>query len=188
MPNRICIDPGHGGIKSGAVYGGLQEKDINLAVALELEKLLNVLGYDVIMTRISDVDVSLQERCDIANASPRADLFVSLHCNADPDADEPGMPEAKGEEIWYFKGSFMGRKYATKMAYWIDDIFPDEPFRGVKETDQLYVLKNTNMPAVLIEMGFIDKTSSIKPFSDCNSLKRIAKAIADGIGDAVYEN
>jgi len=64
---------------------------------------------------------------------------------ADMDEDLPGMSEAHGEEIWYCKGSTRGKLYAGIMAESIDQIFPDEPFRGIKETPHLYVLKHTHL-------------------------------------------
>jgi N-acetylmuramoyl-L-alanine amidase len=185
MGNKtVCLDAGHGGSKPGAVYSGLKEKNINLDVALGTGRILAIRGYNVAYTRTEDIDVSLQDRCKIANAA-HADAFISIHCNADPDEDEPGMPEAKGEEILYCKGSQKGLYLASQIAYWIDQIFPDEPFRGVKERDDLYVLKHTNMTAVLIEIGFIDKSSSTESFSDPATIKSICNLIANGIKEAV---
>lgn len=181
---KICLDPGHGGAKPGAVYGGLEEKNINLDVALGVGRILYSSGYRVIYTRSEDIDVSLEERCKIANTS-LSDAFISIHCNADPDEDLPGMPEAKGEEIWYSKGSQKGLYLATQISYWIDQIFPDEPFRGVKETVSFYVLKHTTMPAILIEIGFIDKSSSTESFSDPKTIDSICVVIANGIREAI---
>jgi N-acetylmuramoyl-L-alanine amidase len=111
----------------------------------------------------------------------KVDCFVSVHCNADPDLDLPGMPEAKGEEIWFYKGSRKGKRLAECLAKWVDQIFPEEPFRGIKETDLFFVLKNTKAPAVLIEIGFIDKSSSLETFSSQESLRKIGGFIAKGI-------
>lgn len=79
----IVIDPGHGGKDPGAVDNGVREKDVNLAVGLELMKVLNARGYNAVMTRATDVYLKLQERTDIAN-NVNADLFVSVHVNALP--------------------------------------------------------------------------------------------------------
>lgn len=147
-------------------------------------RILSISGYKVIYTRADDIDVSLEERCKIANTN-LADVFVSIHCNADPDEDQPEMPEARGEEIWYNKGSQKSLYIATQISYWVDQIFPDEPFRGVKETESLYVLKHTTMPAVLIEIGFIDKSSSTESFSDPATINSICNLIANGIKEAV---
>lgn len=176
---KVCIDPGHGGRDSGALFQQIKEKDVNLAVALHVIDHLDR-EIDYVLTRDDDIFLSLQERCDVANLY-EADIFVSIHCNADPDFDEVGMPEARGEEIWYYKNSSEGLRLAKCLIEGVDKIFPNEPFRGIKATDVFYVLKHTNMPAVLIEMGFIDKSSSAETFSNERTLHRIGKLIADGI-------
>jgi N-acetylmuramoyl-L-alanine amidase len=179
---RIVIDPGHGGTSPGAVYHGLQEKNVVLQISLLASDALRLRGYEVVLTRDDDSDVSLMKRCEIANFV-RADIFVSVHCNADHDKDLPGMPEANGEEIWIYKGSEGGLRLAQYLQANIDHIFPNEPFRGIKESENLYVLKHTHMPAVLLEIGFIDKSSSSEVFSDIHTLLRIATLITEGIDE-----
>lgn len=182
MQKRVCINPGHGGIASGAVYGDLKEKDIVLTVAKYVVEGLNAIAPEIWvgLTRIIDQTMSLQAICDSAN-NMNVDCFVSIHCNADPDTDEPRMPEAKGEEIWIHKGSQKGLRLAQCLADEVDRIFSDEPFRGIKETESLYVLKHTNTPACLLEIGFIDKSSSIETFTDELTLRKIGVFIARGI-------
>jgi N-acetylmuramoyl-L-alanine amidase len=181
---RVCIDPGHGGIQPGAVYGDLLEKDVNLKVAEYAVEGLRAVNSDIWigLTRTFDRTTSLQERCDLSNGM-NVDCFISIHCNADPDTDEPGMPEARGEEIWFFKGSREGLKLSQCLSDEVDQIFPDEPFRGIKETEGLYVLKHTNAPACLIEIGFIDKSSSVETFSDELTLRKIGALVARGINE-----
>ena len=189
MNKRVCLDPGHGGIQPGAVYGSMQEKDVNLKVAGYVSEGLSAIDPEIWvgMTRTWDRTVSLKERCDFSN-NMNVDCFVSIHCNADPDTDEPAMPEAKGEEIWFFKGSSEGLKLAKCLSDEVDRIFPDEPFRGLKETEGLYVLKHTNDPAVLIEIGFIDKSSSVESFTDDYTLRKIGAFIARGIHEYLSLN
>jgi len=91
---RIVLDPGHGGNDPGAVGNGLKEKDINLAIGLKMEKSLLDKGFDVKMTRKSDVYLKLSERTEFANKAD-ADMFVSIHVNALP----PGKNSA-GFEIY----------------------------------------------------------------------------------------
>ena len=179
---RIAIDPGHGGASPGAVYHGLQEKNVVLQISLLASDALRLRGYEVVLTRDDDSYVSLTKRCEIANFA-KANIFVSVHVNADPDEDLPGMPEAKGEEIWIYQGSEEGFNLAQYLQANIDRIFPDEPFRGIKESKNLYVLKHTKMPAVLLEIGFIDKSSSSEVFSDIHTLLRIATLITEGIDE-----
>ena len=90
----IVVDPGHGGKDPGTSHNGATEKNINLAIGLELEKALTARGYNVIMTRRTDVYLKLQERTDIANDA-NADLFVSVHVNA-----LPSKPDMTGFEIY----------------------------------------------------------------------------------------
>lgn len=89
-PPVIVIDPGHGGRDAGAVANGYKEKDINLAVALELGNILKSYGYKVIFTREGDEYVPLPKRARIANKNG-ADLFISIHCNASMDKNADGM-------------------------------------------------------------------------------------------------
>jgi N-acetylmuramoyl-L-alanine amidase len=90
----VVLDPGHGGNDPGAVGNGLKEKDINLAIGLKMEKTLKAKGFDVKMTRSTDVYLKLQERTDIA-IKANADMFVSIHVNSLP----PGKNSA-GFEIY----------------------------------------------------------------------------------------
>ncbi len=89
-PPVVVIDPGHGGRDAGAVANGYKEKDINLAVTLELAKILKGYGYKVILTREGDEYVPLSKRARIANRSG-ADMFVSIHCNASMDKGADGL-------------------------------------------------------------------------------------------------
>jgi len=86
----VVIDPGHGGPRPGTIAkGGLQEKDVNLAIALALRGMLKEAGIEAVLTRESDVDVGLEDRTVIANQK-RADLFVSIHSNAHRDRKRGG--------------------------------------------------------------------------------------------------
>lgn len=186
---KVCIDPGHQKSDPGAMYQGLKEKDVVLNICNKVaRKLQEYEDYEVISTRPADIDLGptkvkeLQKRCEIANKF-EADIFVSVHANADLDDDLPGMPEAKGEEIWYYAGSKQSKLLAECLKDEVDSIFPNEPFRGIKPTTSLYVLKFTNMPAVLIEVGFIDKSSSTETFTNPESIDRIADLVSEGIDD-----
>ena len=110
---RICLDAGHGGAKDpGAVFHGVQEKDICLDI-------VNFLNYRlapqhrVHLTRWGDFQVSIVERCAVANAAA-ADIFVSIHGNAEMDPDEPGIREASGAEIWIYPGSVKAKNLRAK--------------------------------------------------------------------------
>ena len=90
----VVVDPGHGGKDSGAMVNGVREKDINLGIGLALEEVLRSRGFEVQMTRRTDVYLKLQERTDIANQA-NADVFVSVHTNA-----LPSLKNTAGFEIY----------------------------------------------------------------------------------------
>jgi N-acetylmuramoyl-L-alanine amidase len=178
----IVIDPGHGGKDPGAVYGGLKEKVIVLFVCLDLSFRLKEMNekYEVHLTRPTDLYISPLHRAEFSNRV-KADLFISIHCNADPDLDLLADPEAKGEEIWISPKLPGSRVVAEAMELWIDMIIPAEPFRGIKESCSLTVLNVCQCPAILIELGFIDKSSSLETFSSIKTLQKISGLLASGI-------
>lgn len=176
MKKVVVLDAGHGGHDPGATYEGIAEKDITLSVALIAGGLLVCDGLDVVFTRISDTYVSLKERVRIAN-EVNAACFVSIHTNADPDPDLPGMPVGRGEEIFVASLGVRGYELAQHIAYFIDNVVPGA-FRGIKPAP-FYVLKHTKMPAALVEIGFIDNPES--RLYECSARIRAAQAIARGI-------
>lgn len=180
---NIFIDPGHGGSDPGATSRGYLEKNLALAISKKLGLVLsNDYNHDVKFTRLDDSFVGLTKRCDMANRYG-ADLFVSIHLNADPDDDSAGTHEAKGAEIWVYPGAKRSRAVAESIAREIRSRFPDEPFRGVKE-DDLAVCRMTEMPAVLIEVGFIDNSTTVRQLASELVQELIARCIAAGIDNA----
>jgi len=126
----VVIDPGHGGRDAGAVGNGYKEKDINLAVALKVARILRSKGYRVILTRTKDEYVSLYARARMANRSG-AHLFVSIHCNASRD------PEASGMETYFLSESRTSEERAvailenSAIKYDIGYVQPDEPVGAI---------------------------------------------------------
>lgn len=181
---RIVLDPGHGGGDPGAVSRGYLEKTIALDIAKKLKWTLESAVTSVLLTRDSDTRVGLTDRCVFAKTRG-ADLFVSVHLNADADDDSPGTREARGQEIWVYPGDARSRKLGEVIAAELKAEFPDEPFRGVKEGD-LAVLRMTQpMPAVLIETGFIDHSETPRQLSDEFVQWDMAKAIATGVANYI---
>jgi N-acetylmuramoyl-L-alanine amidase len=177
---KICLDAGHGGRDPGATFGGLDEKVITLEVAGKMGNI--AAGTQLVQpvySRPANKFVGLRDRVTFANESG-ADVFVSLHCNADADEDNPGGPEASGMEIYHAVGSIKGLKLATAIGAAMREEFPDEPWRGVKARD-LYVVKRTVMPAVLVEMAFIDNSSSNLKLRDPSVQRRLAFSILGGV-------
>lgn len=174
----ICLDAGHGDTDAGAVNGERLEKDDNLRMALSVKEALEQEGFEnltVILTREDDTFLELQQRVDVANEA-NATLFVSLHRNSGG---------GKGVEVWT---SHLAQKTECRLAKNIMDALERaevQKVRGVKHgtagnPDISYtVVGRTEMPACLVELGFIDdETDNALLDSHWDAY---AQAIADGI-------
>lgn len=175
MPYSIMLDAGHGGRDPGAVYNGRQEKDDTLKLTLAIGEILQNNGIDVEYTRTTDVYESPYQKAMEANEAG-VDFFVSIHRNSFPTDNEVSGVES----LVYNK---QGIKY--EMAQNINEQLETVGFvnLGVKERPNLVVLKRTKMPAVLVEVGFINSDVDNNLF-DAN-FSDIAQAIADGILDTL---
>lgn len=173
----ICIDPGHGGKDPGATDGGVCEKDIALNVAKKIHAHLRAVGYSVILTREQDKFVSLGNRAAEANMWG-ADIFVSVHCNSAPNSSANGM------EVYVHTSRGADSKRAAHAIY--DRLLPASGLkgRGVKANNYA-VLRETAMPAVLVELGFISNDSDRVKLVSEEWQERAAEAIAAGIMEAV---
>ncbi len=184
----IVIDPGHGGNDAGAIGPtGVMEKSVTLKVALELRKLLEAEGATVIMTRETDTTVSykgakasdieeLGARCEVANRAG-ADIFISIH------ADSFTRPEARGTTGYYYSGSTTGR--GQRLADCIRRNLVEQlgtPSRGTQPCN-FYVVRHTDMPATLIELGFISNKDEEKLLDSKEGVQKAAQGILDGIED-----
>ena len=171
----ICIDAGHGGKDPGACAGGVREKDIALYTAFKIGTLLA--DYELIYTRFTDVYVSLSKRARVANAA-EADLFVSIHCNSAPNASANGM------EVYHYTHASEASKRAARVIY--DRLLPASGLKGRgAKSENLAVLRETSMPAVLVELAFISNDGDRAKLVSEEWLERAAKAIAEGIKEAV---
>ena len=169
----LCIDAGHGGTDSGCANGQYLEKNFTLQFAQLLKNTLNQLApnLDVILTRNSDVYVSLENRCQIANSN-NATAFVSIHINA-------GSTTATGVETLVYSKTGDTGHLANKVHNAVISSTGLHD-RGVKIRQDLYVLKNTNMPAILVECGFIVADLNFL----VNNYMKIVNGLATGIIDA----
>lgn len=181
--NVIVLDAGHGGNDPGANTGTLKESDINLGVLLELKKLMpNIADTKVYYTRITDVRPTLEQRAALAN-EVEADFFISLHCNA-------FGPTYRGTESLYFPGATSTGLTSLKLARIIQTAFTSntqlEDY-ALKERTNLYVLKYTNMPSIILEMGYITNDYDRSFLSDKNYYDDMAKGIYLGIVEVVKQ-
>jgi N-acetylmuramoyl-L-alanine amidase len=174
----VAIDPGHGGPDPGAVgIGGLRETDVVLDVSLQLARLLQARGVQVLMTRTSEVDVDLPPRVALANRSG-ATVFVSLHANALSMA----RPDVNGVETFYFEGSGQSSRLASALQARMMAISTGSPNRGVKP-GRFFVIRRAVMPAALVEMGFVTGEIDAPRLANANFRRSMALAIAAGILD-----
>lgn len=172
---KIFLNPGHapnGNPDPGAVNSALdlRECDIAKTIADLVEGYLNAAGVQVVGNLQSD---SLSEITDTANASG-ADIFVSIHCNSFAN------PNAQGTEVCVFPGSAAGRELGGCIQRQIVDSLGTVN-RGLKDRGGLYVLKHTDMPAVLVETAFISNGEDAVKLRD--KADDFARAIAKGVTD-----
>jgi N-acetylmuramoyl-L-alanine amidase len=187
----VYLDPGHGGTESGATYSGVLEKTLNLEVSNEVKTYLEALGYTVIMTRTTDQTVSLLSRSIAANASA-AEIFVSIHHNA-----MPTNTTVTGVETYYYE-------YDPNYPSLINAAMHNDPTR-ILESAQLAaaihesvvgstgavdrgirsetfsVLRETDIPAVLLELGYMSSPTELQKLTSDSYQTILAKAITSGI-------
>lgn len=193
--NTICLDPGHGGKDSGGQAGKFLEKRFTLLLARELEKQLSAAGFKVVLTRTRDKYVELDDRPALANQK-RADLFISLHFNVDPQGEASGvevycLTPAKAES-----SNGQGKPTNTEslpgnrrdpqnvlLGYQLQKSLVNNlaaEDRGLHRA-RFAVLRTATMPAVLIEGGFLSNASERAKIGDPKYRARMAKAIVQGI-------
>lgn len=168
---RIVIDAGHGGRDQGASGRKIQEKDLTLKIAKRTGKYIRrrTRGVDVILTRDRDEFVSLNERADFANFC-QADLFISIHANS-----ARGYADGTETFVWNKRHN----PWSLKMAQLIQKEYTERgkrKNRGVKKAN-FAVLRNTTMPAVLTEVGFISNAQEENYLRSRRGRKKIAYCI-----------
>ena len=165
---RIFIDPGHGGSDPGAV-SKIKESQYNLIYALELGNALKQLGFEVNYSRTTDIDVSLASRTVKAN-DWGADYFISVHFNSGGGV---------GIETFAFSAGGKGERLANAVQKGLID-FTGNTNRGVKFAS-FQVLRDTSMPAILIEGGFVDSDSDAQKIQTEDYRRKYIKGATKGI-------
>jgi N-acetylmuramoyl-L-alanine amidase len=179
-PRLIVIDPGHGGSDRGTIHGGVAEADLTLDMAKRLREILLARGWQVRMTRETDVDVyapndsardELQARVDVAN-NAGARLFVSIHANAYINSGPYGTTcyISKPDDVAFAR--------SVERSLVADGTKDD----GIVKS-HLYVTYHTRMPAVLIETAFLSNPSDYALLTSATWRQKVAQEIADGIGE-----
>jgi N-acetylmuramoyl-L-alanine amidase len=191
----VVLDPGHGGQDSGAICGGMLEKDLTIDVARRIDRLLDSEGIATLMTRLGDTFVSLADRAAFANRA-RNCIFVSIHFNED------NKPVATGVETYYAAHQITAGSFLASWLPFLWRPLSDSPNpesqnlagfiqealvartravdRGT-QARQFFVIANVTSPAVLIEGGFLTNKEDISKLATEDYRDQIAAAVADGI-------
>ncbi len=187
------IDAGHGGIDGGTGNkNDILEKDINLQISAKLKKELIVEGFQVVMTR--EEDISLEDFSDIKGSRYRRDLnarktiinnnkplaFVSIHCNSSKKT------KAKGVKIYFYPDSIAGQELAECISQSIDEYFykgymKEENMKSEILSEDFFILRETDYPGVLIEVGFLTNPEENRLLRDDEYQRQMARAIKKGL-------
>ena len=186
VTGTILVDAGHGGRDPGMVgIDGLEEKNLNLAIAKKLRVCLEEKGYHVVMTRDTDEGLyqedtqnrkaqDMQNRCElIARTKPL--LSVSIHQNSYED------PEVKGPQVFYYEHSSQGEKLASCIQEQMNTQLDIESPRSVKSNGSYYLLKKSEGILNIVECGFLTNPQEAEKLQTEEYQEQIAKAITDGI-------
>ena len=176
---QVILDAGHGGIDVGKTgVNGEKEKDINLEISKKIKKFLSDSNVTVKMTREGDERLAdsqredLKARTDIMNGG--ALLAVSIHQNSYHD------PAVSGAQVFYYTDSEEGRTAAGMIQAELNALAPDNE-KEIRANDSYYILKNTRIPTVIVECGFLSSYTEAEKLADDEYQNRIAEAVSEGI-------
>ena len=189
LPPVIVIDAGHGGEDGGASANGLLEKDINLSIALKLRDMLSISGYKVVMTRDSDISVydsssgttrekkvsDLKNRVKIINDS-KNNILVSIHQNKFEQS------QYFGTQMFYSKNDPKSAVLAEELRKSVTGFLQPDNKRELKQADSnIYILDKAQVPAVIVECGFLSNEEEAKKLEDDGYQQKMAFSIYSGI-------
>ncbi len=184
----VVIDAGHGGKDEGARSNDrrYREKDCNLAMVKKLKQMLDQTDIKVIYTRLDDRYITKKRRTVIANRK-KADLFISVHCNAADNIHS----KASGIETLYAKRKgdnklMTNRRLAHVLLESVSDSSLGTARKSIRRED-LFVLRHTDMPAVIVETGYMTRTKDMRYISSKKGQYEIADGIYNGIIKALKE-
>lgn len=185
---RIVIDPGHGGEDGGAVTDdGVLEKDINLAISKDTAELFHLLGFEVVLTRSSDISLSGNESTvrqrKVADMKKRLELYNSSEENTVISIHQNKFTQSKynGTQIFYSPNNEKSQLLAENIRMSVKSFLQPENERECKKSDNgIYLLKNTDNPAVIVECGFISNEQECKKLLEFTYQKQMAFSVAVG--------
>jgi len=191
----VVLDPGHGGKDSGAMCGGVMEKDLTLDIARRVDRLLDSEGVATLMTRVGDSFVSLADRAAFGNRAKQS-IFISIHFNED------NKPVATGVETYYAAHQIdPGSVFASWLPFFsrppssspkpesqsLAGFIQEALVARTRSVDrgtqakQFFVIANVTSPAVLIEAGFITNKDELSKLVSEDYRDQLAAAVADGV-------
>jgi N-acetylmuramoyl-L-alanine amidase len=166
----VVIDPGHGGHDRGGQWGKVYEKHLALDTSVRLENHLKKMGYQTVLTRRSDYFVTLPQRVNIANRYKNA-IFISVHYNY------TWKQHVSGLETFYYT------REGQKLAHYVQSSL----VRHTRTVDRsakfarYYVIRNSNIPAILVEGGFVSNETERNRMKSAYFREAVARGIAEGI-------
>ena len=182
LGKTIYLDAGHGGPDSGAIAGGIYEKNINLEIVKKVEKELTKKGATVYLTRDKDTDLSTQthnrKRSDLTNRAQKINktnpnLYLSIHLNSTSNSKWRGM------QIFYTSKNKQN-KYLAQTIY--DEMTKNlSNVRELKQEDNYYMYKQIKVPGVLVEVGFLSNPSDNYILRDEKYQEKIARLLATSL-------
>lgn len=175
----IVVDPGHGGEDPGKVgINDVLEKDLNLQIAKKVAKLLKEVGIKIIMTRENDKvpdakKQDLEQRVNLINDT-KPTLALCIHQNSYPDA------EIRGAQVFYHTVTEEAEDVAAVVQEELRTVDPNNT-RQIKENDTYYMLKNTKVPTIIVECGFLTNPEEAEKLTQEEYQDELAYAICNGI-------
>lgn len=170
----IIIDAGHGGEDEGCSRDDVLEKDLNLQIAYLLKDSLEAIGFQVMLTREGDEQVSLEKRVELAN-NAQGSLLISIHQNASEDQT------VHGAETWYCDNDAEKSERLAKLMQQYVVLYTKAKDRGIVESDTLYVIRECNMPSCLVEVGFLSNTQEREKLISQEYIKKLVQGMTDAV-------
>lgn len=173
----VVVDAGHGGADTGtyAKSGDWNEKDFNLDFVRKMEECWNHNNIKLYFTRLEDTKVTLVERVNFVN-DLQADLFVSLHCNSSDENSGSGL------EVLYKSNEYVeeSKNFAKKCLKALEGV-TGLTNRGLLKGKRIYIIRNANMPTILLELGFLSDSRDLAYLSNEENRKKMAETICQMI-------
>ena len=183
--NTIVLDPGHGGSDPGKVgVNGVLEKELNLQIAMQVKEILEEKNIQVVMTRTTDEMLcpedsdnrkreDMRKRVEMMN-DVHPVLAVSIHQNSYTD------PKVSGAQVFYYSESEEGKRMAELMQKALLEVDLNNK-RAAKANDSYYLLKQTEVPTIIVECGFLSNPSEAEKLKTKEYQESVANAIVKGI-------